>query len=298
MLASLFPVVLFIGLGFLAKKLKVFKEDDTRVLIDFVIYFSFPAIVFNNIYHLKINDSLFDMIGAGWAVLFLALFLSFVWSKVAGYDKNTTIVVMMMSVFGNTAFVGIPFIDSFYGEEGIRYAIAYDQFVSFILVSILAPLMISLVGEEFSIQSVARRIFLFPPFIALIVALLLKPVVLPAFLFKSFEMLGSAVVPLALFVAGFGLDFNELKNSIGKVIPVLSIKIIIVPLLFMAVLFSMGKLEALEWKVAVMQSAMPSMVYAAVLAIRGGLDKSIAISSVGLGVVIALLVLPVFYSIM
>lgn len=298
MLLSLFPVILFISLGFLAKKIRVFREEDTKILIDFVIYFSFPAIVFDNIYHLRINDALFDMIGAGWVVMFLAMGLAFLWSKLVGYDKNTMIVVVMMSVFGNTAFVGIPFIDSFYGEEGIRYAIAYDQFVSFILVSVLAPLMISLVGEGFSIKSVVKRIFLFPPFIALIVALLLKPVALPDFLFKAFGMLGSTVVPLALFVAGFGLDFHELKNSITKVIPILAIKIVIVPLLFMAVLFGFGKLSGLEWKVAVMQSAMPSMVYAAVLAIRGGLDKSIAISAVGLGIVVALVILPIFYSIM
>lgn len=295
MLNSLFPILLFISLGYFAKRAEIFKESDSKVLIDFIIYFSFPAIVFTNIYFLKLESSLFDMIAAGWLVFFVSLFLSFAFTRIMGYSRPLSVVIILMASFGNTAFVGIPFIDAFYGSEGIRFAIIYDQFVSFLAVSLFAPLLISLAGGEFSPKAIAKRIFLFPPFIALFVALVFKPFTLPEFIFTGLDILGSTVVPLALFAVGFGLSFEEIKNSFSKVIPILSIKIVIVPVLFMLSLKLLDITFTLEWKVAIMQSAMPSMVYAAVLAMRSGLDKSIATSSVGLGVVVALGVLPIYY---
>ncbi len=295
MLNSLFPILLFISLGYFAKRVGIFEERDSKILIDFIIYFSFPAIVFSNIYFLELDTSLFDMIAAGWIVLFAALLFSFLFTKMMGYDRRTSIVFILMASFGNTAFVGIPFVDAFYQSEGVRFAILYDQFVSFILVSLIAPLLVSLSGGEFSFRAILKRIFLFPPFIALLVAVILKPFSLPSFLFSGLDILGSTVVPLALFAVGFGLNFEEIKSSFSKVLPILSIKIIIIPILFIIGLKFLGISFTLEWKVAVMQSAMPPMVYAAVIAMRAGLDKGIAISSVGLGVVVALLVLPIYY---
>lgn len=295
MLDSLFPILLFISLGYFAKRAGVFKESDSKILIDFVIYFSFPAIVFSNIYFLEFDISLLDMIGAGWLVLFISFLISFIFTRMMGYSKEVSIVFILMASFGNTAFVGIPFVDAFYGSDGVRLAILYDQFVSFLAVSLLAPIIISLAGGGFSFRAISKRIFLFPPFVALLVAFAFKSFSLPEFIFTGLDILGSTVVPLALFAVGFGLSFREIKSSLSKVIPILSIKIIIVPLLFLFTLYLLDISFTLEWKVAIMQSAMPPMVYAAVLAMRAGLDKSIAISSVGLGVVVALVVLPIYY---
>jgi len=297
MLESIFPIFLYITLGYIAKIFRIFEERDSKAFIDFIVYFSFPAIVFKNIYFLEIDSSLYSLIAFGWAALFVSMLLSFAYSKVLRFDKKTTIVVILMASFGNTAFVGIPYNDIFFGSEGVAYAIIYDQFVSFLAVSIIAPLLISIAGGDFSIKSVTKKIFLFPPFLVLVIAIFCRDLPIPLFFFGGLDMLGATVVPLALFTVGFGLNFKEVRDSLGRVLPILSIKLLIVPLLLAWAIYLFGFYDELPYKVAIFQSAMPPMIYASVLAIRGGLDRAIALSAVGLGVILSVIVFPLLYEI-
>ena len=129
MLEAIFPIVLYIFLGYFAKIGRIFSEQDSKAFIDFIVYFSFPAIVFKNIYFLEINSSLVGLILLGWLGLFIAFGLSFAYSKMMKFDLKNTVLFIILASFGNTAFVGIPYTDAFFGEEGVRYAIVFDQFV-------------------------------------------------------------------------------------------------------------------------------------------------------------------------
>jgi len=116
----------------------------------------------------------------------------------------------MVSTFGNTAFLGYPYVQTLLGEKGLGFAIIFDNFASFLPVVTIGALIISF--EDKSSKIDFKKIITFPPFIALILALLLKNFyILDSFL-DIFDKIGATVTPLALFAVGANIDLSRLKS--------------------------------------------------------------------------------------
>ncbi|MDQ7055398.1 MAG: AEC family transporter [Persephonella sp.] len=133
MVENLFSVVLFFSFGYLFRKSGIFRENDADVLIKFIIYVSFPALVVYNIYHLQISSSVFWIVVSGWAVIIFSIILSFLAGRLLHLSRPALASFVMMSSFGNTSFLGFPFQLALLGEEGLRYAVIFDQLASFYL---------------------------------------------------------------------------------------------------------------------------------------------------------------------
>lgn len=293
MLENLFSVVFYFFLGYFSRKKKIFKEDASDILIKFIIYFSFPALVVYNVYHLKMNSSIFFIVITGWLVVIFSIFLSFFIGKLLKMSRKTHASFIMMSTFGNTSFLGFPFQLAFLGEEGLRYAVIFDQLASFLPVSILSSFILTYGQEKGNISIDWKKIVTFPPFITLVLSFLLKPFVkIPDFILSSLHTLGITVIPLALFSVGFNLRFSAVKERIRDVSIVLFIKMIFVPLLLIFILYSLGFEFSIPVKATILEISMPPMVLASIFVIGANLDKDLAVSSVGLGILASFITVP------
>ncbi len=293
MLENLFSVVFYFFLGYFSRKKKIFKEDASDILIKFIIYFSFPALVVYNVYHLKMNSSIFFIVITGWLVVIFSIFLSFFIGKLLKMSRKTHASFIMMSTFGNTSFLGFPFQLAFLGEEGLRYAVIFDQLASFLPVSILSSFILTYGQEKGNISIDWKKIVTFPPFITLVLSFLLKPFVkIPDFILSSLHTLGITVIPLALFSVGFNLRFSAVKERIRDVFIVLFIKMIFVPLLLIFILYSLGFEFSIPVKATILEISMPPMVLASIFVIGANLDKDLAVSSVGLGILASFITVP------
>ncbi|WP_297890180.1 AEC family transporter [Sulfurihydrogenibium sp.] len=296
MFNNLAIIFFFFSLGYIYKKLKIFPQSYSKSYVDFIMYVGFPALVINNIYHLKFTSDVFMTLLAGWIMLIINIFFSYhVATKILKLNKKSAISFAMVSTFANTGFLGYPYILSLYGQEGLRYAVIFDNVAMFLPIFIMAPILISYAKGEASFNFDIKKLFLFPPFLALLIGLMLKPFTLPDLIIKILDTLGSTVIPLILFSVGMNLKFSAIGKNLKVISFVLLIKHILLPLSFLTIILILGISLTLPWKVAVLQLAMPPMVLASIFVIEANLDKDIAVSSVALGIVLSFLTVPTIY---
>ncbi|NPA58172.1 MAG: AEC family transporter [Aquificae bacterium] len=296
MIENLFSVVLFFSLGYLARKKGIFDKEGADTLIRFIIYFAFPSLVVYNVYHLQIKPSFFFVILAGWLVVIFSILISFLAGKVLGLDRKSLASFVMMSSFGNTSFLGFPFQMALLGEEGLRYAVVFDQLASFLPVSLLSPFILAYGRGEGGFSIDLKKVITFPPFVAVVFAFVVKQFYVPDFVLEGLKTLGMTVIPLALFSVGINLQFSRVRERLRDISAVIFIKMIFVPLVFLGVLAVLGVEMDTAWRSALIEVAMPPMVLASIFVIGAGLDRELAVSSVGVGILVSFITVPfIFY---
>ncbi|WP_029523280.1 AEC family transporter [Persephonella sp. KM09-Lau-8] len=296
MIKALFPVLLYFSAGYLSRKFRLFDENASQILIKFIIYISFPALVIYNVYFLKFQWSFLWVLLSGWGVILFSILVSFFIGKALKLNKPTLASFIMMATFGNTSFLGFPYQMAFLGEEGLRYAVVFDQFSSFLPVSLISPFILTYGQDKGNFSVDIKRIITFPPFVAIIFAFFIKNFYIPDFVLDSLKMIGMTVIPLALFSVGINLKFSSVKERIRDISAVIFIKMIFVPVLFVLLLHIIGVEINIQWQSAVIEIAMPPMVLASIFVIGAGLDKDLAVSAVGVGILASFITVPfVFY---
>jgi malate permease and related proteins len=134
-----------------------------------------------------------------------------------------------------------------------------------------------------------RRVLSFPPFIALVLALLV-PVSWPEAL--DAMRIGDTLAPLAMFAVGIRLRLRppSERSALGFG---LAIKMLLFPLCTLGVVRVMGA-SGLPAQVAVLEAAMPPMLTAAALAQMAGLAPELCAALAGYGIVLAVVILPLW----
>lgn len=299
MFASLFSIISFILSGYIAKRLKIIEQKQALSLIDFVIYFAIPALIFEKIYHLEMSLTLLYLVFIGMigtAIGVAVVTLVGWWLK---FSRPTLVTMVMMASFGNTLFLGIPVLEGFLGEEALREGIFYDQFATAIPVALLGPFILALASKEkASVIQSASKIVRFPPVIALVAAFLLKSVPIPEFIFSTLKMFGSTVTPVALFAIGLQMVFSSIRTEWKPTLVVLSGKMILSPLCATLIILALGIPMDESAHIAILQSAMPPMVLASAMVMKAQLNTSLAVSTVAFGVGASLGIMPLLYSLL
>lgn len=104
-------------------------------------------------------------------------------SRLLKWDRATTGCFLLLIALGNTSFLGLPIVQAFFGDTGIPFALLYDQLGSFLALAIYGSFILAVYGRQGGKQnpaSIVKKIFMFPPFIALILAFLLRGITYPA----------------------------------------------------------------------------------------------------------------------
>src|SRR5574344_2097046 len=294
MLDPILPIAIYLILGYLYK---ILFQDNSKQLVDFVIYFSLPAIVFSKIYPLTLDSRVVGLIFMFIGVILFNLLLSFLIGKLLKLEKIYLATFMIMATFGNTSFIGFSYIDAFYGQDFIVYGLIYDIFGSFLLLVSVGMFIITWgSGRKNSIFNISKSIFLFPPMIIFFVTLIAKNFEFPNFLIHTTDNLGSTLVPIAMIAIGMKLQLKNIFSKLHIVTIAVILKMIFVPIVVLFLFNYFYNLNETWIKVTIIEVAMPPMTMAAVLAIKGGLDEKIAINSLVLGVIVSLFTITMFVS--
>ncbi len=287
MLEPIYPIALYLFLGYL---FKIIHQDNSKALIDFVIYFSLPALVFSKIYPLELNERILYLILMFNGFIFINLILSYFIGKLLRFDKKILATFMIMASFGNTSFIGLSYIDTFYGQDYIYYGIIYDLFASFLLLISIGMIIITWgSGNKNSIKNSLKTIFLFPPTVMFFLTILAKNFEVSQFLLTSSKTLGSTLVPIAMIAIGMKLELKNIFSKLHIVSLIILIKMLLVPMIVILIFQIFYGLDETWIKVTIIEVAMPPMTMAAVLAIKGGLEEKLAINSLVIGVLCSLI---------
>lgn len=294
MLDPVLPIAIYLLFGYL---FKIIFQDNSKQLVDFIIYFSLPAIVFSKIYPLELDTKILWLILMFMAIIFFNLFLSYCVGKMMRLNRVTLATFMIMATFGNTSFIGFSYIDAFYGQDYIVYGVIYDIFGSFLLLVSIGMIIITWgSGRKNSILNISKSIFLFPPMIIFFITIFAKNFEVPKFIIYTSQNLGSTLVPIAMIAIGMKLELKHIFSRLHIVTVAVVLKMLIVPIIILFIFKYFYGVDETWVKVTLIEVAMPPMTMAAVLAIKGGLDEKIAINSLVLGVIVSLFTITLFTS--
>lgn len=262
----------------------------------FIIHVSLPALTLLQIHNVKADPALFYVVLMPW-LLFAGSAILFWWiSRRLSLSRPTIGALTVVGGLGNTSFIGLPMIESFYGPSGMPTGIIIDQLGTYLVLSTLGFFLICFYSESVtSGREVLRRIVTFPPLIALVVGVALIPVEYPAWAEAILKPLGQTLAPLALVSVGLQLRLGELRGNRSTLAMGLGYKLVAAPLMVMLVYAGIVDMKAPSMQVMLFESGMAPQIGASIVAIQYGLNAQLISLMVGVGTLVSFVTLPIWW---
>ncbi|RUO30675.1 hypothetical protein CWE12_05370 [Aliidiomarina sedimenti] len=299
-----FAIVLsFLLVGVILQRVPALPISTARWLTRYVLNVAVPAMVLLHLAQLTVDATIWVPVLTPWAMLIGSMLMVFLLTKWFGWSRQVMGALLIVVPLGNTSFLGFPIISSFYGNEGLAYAVLYDQFGSFIGLAVIATTLAAIFGRPLngagmtpSARGIALKILSFPPFIALVLALLVlaSEVTYPVWFASALAILGMTLVPAVMVAVGLQLRLRVPREDVGPFVASLLLKLVILPALAFLTMWGLG-LDGLAVKVSLLEAAMPPMITAGAIAIAAGLRTTLVAAIIGYGVLLSVLTLPVWY---
>lgn len=286
-------VVGLLAIGWVLARVGAVPERTDVALDRVVLSVSLPALILARLPELDLTAAVAVPVVVAWTQLVVLVVVLLAVSRAAGWSTTTRGTLLICVPLGNTSFLGVPAVEALLGAEHVPFAIVYDQLGSFLALATWGSFVAARygAGDAPSVASVVRRVLTFPPFVALVVAFVVRSTGLPATVEELAEVLAATLVPLAMLAIGLRLRLPE-RASLGPLLGGLGLRMVAVPAVVLAVAVLVGA-DGLAWETTVLESGMPPMVTAGVVATAAGLDERLATALVGGGILVALVSLPV-----
>jgi len=264
-----------------------------------------------------------------WVLFPAMLFKTIALSDFTGLDVNTSMVVLMIGLFGvmavmwiagslsglnnadlssvlqgafrHNGFMALSIIAGLYGQAGLELG-------TLCLAALVAPsnvmsvvIMVFLNKRDGKVniqKLLAKEIMRNPLILAILAGLLAKnsPVMLPDILFETTSMLGQAALPILLMAVGAGIRFHKrLKSSYIALMLALLAKAIIFPALMLMVALGLG-MTGLPLTIFVIFGVMPTAVSSYALAKELGGNAELMAEIISMQTIMSLPVLLIWLS--
>jgi malate permease and related proteins len=286
----------FVLLGMLFQRLKSFPKDTAQVLNMFALYVSLPALVLLKAPQIVFSSSALIPLAVPWGMLLLSVPLLLLGAGLWRWPRHLVGVLLLVVPLGNTSFLGIPIVQAFFGAAGLPPLIVYDQLGTMLIFATYGSFILALYGRDgkFNLPSVARKMLLFPPTIALVTGIALRPWPYPEKVVQSLHNVSLTLVPLVMTAIGFQMRLRLQPKVFAPLSWGLAVKLVIAPLVAFAACRLAGQ-SGLAVEVSVIEAGMPPMVTAAALAVVAGMDAELSVALVGVGIVLSFGTLPLLY---
>ncbi|HJU19037.1 MAG TPA: AEC family transporter [Stellaceae bacterium] len=273
-------------------------DNAHQTINAFVINVSLPALALLQIPLLQFNRQLLVPVSMPW-LMFTAVAAS-IWliGSRLRLTPATTGALVLTAGLGNTSFVGVPMIESFYGRPYMAVGLLIDQLGTYLVLSTLGITIACLCSRgTASIKEVAWRVASFPPLIALAVALAVAAARLPypPLVGDILQRLAVTLAPLALVSVGLQLRFGALRGKLCQLGLGLGIKLVAAPLLLAIVYLGWVGASGPMTRVTLFEAAMGPQIGGAIIATQYGLDPPLVTLMVGIGTLAAFLSLPAWW---
>jgi len=266
-------------LGFILGKAKFLTVEANKIFTKIILFVALPAFIIDSVMNtdleLTLGTTLYAML-----ISFVPFAISFLVSypiiRTLG-DKDNRGLYIFMTMFGNTAFMGIPIIIAVFGPSAVFYAslvnIAFN-----VLVFSVGIMIISRKGTKFN-----PKILLNPNLLItlILIPLALSDITFPFQVSEPIRITGAMTTPGAMLIIGSTLSFIPAKSIFmhWRIFPMTLLKLIIIPAVTWLILRQFIGDELLLG-VLVVLSAMPTAVSASMLAIEYGGDEQVASAGV------------------
>jgi predicted permease len=285
---NLILLILCFIAGMLLRRFKRMPDNAHATLNSFIIHVSLPALTLLYIHGLHLSADVFLVAAMAWLVFGLSAGFFWLTGRWLRLPRATTGALILVGGLGNTSFFGVPMVEAFYGQAGIPTAIIVDQIGSFFALSVLGITVAGIYSSgRPTVTEIVKRIALFPPFMALAIALLLIPIEYAGWFTAVLKRLSDTLAPLALLSVGMQLRLGHIAEHKRNLALGLVFKLLLAPLaiylLYVQVLGAHG--QAIQ--VTLFEAAMPPMIAAAIVASQHDLDPPLVNLMVAVGIILS-----------
>lgn len=283
MISKIASFLILIMVGYILKSIKFLNEDDGEVLKKILFNISLPSLVLYSILTSKFSGNymiIFILVPSSMIIQFILLFI---FGKLYIKNKKDFANLILSGVMGNTAFLGYPLVEIFFGINNLPYGILYDQAHFYTFLLIIYPLISYISGNN--IKSI-KSSFISPPIFAFLTGLILRNFYIPTLVIDLLNIFKASVTPLVMLYIGINLEFSFSINDLTYLLPVTIFKLIIFPFLFYFI-SSFFVIQKNILNVLLLQSMMPTMMATIIFGAQIGLNKKTLAKAVGLTTIIS-----------
>jgi predicted permease len=296
---NLLLLILCFVAGVLLRHFRRMPDNAPVTLNSFIIHISLPALTLFYIHQLKFSG---DMLLTGlmpWLVFALSAGFFVLIGRWLKLPRATVGALILVGGLGNTSFFGLPMVEAFYGQSGLSTAIIADQLGSFFALSVLGITVAGIYSSgRPTVPQIFKRIVLFPPFISLIIALLLIPIEYAGWFTVLLKRLGDTLAPLALLSVGLQLRMGHIAEHRRNLALGLGFKLVLAPLAILLLYVPLLGAHGQAMQVTLFEAAMPPMITAAIVATEHDLDPPLANLMVAIGLILAFFTLTAWWWVM
>ena len=288
-------ILAMLALGYAFQRLRVLPDNAAQTLNLVVLYVCLPAAVLRYAPRLHLEPALIGIAVVPWVLLLATVLAVTLLARVLRFRDDERAVLLLTVALGNTSFLGYPLTRALIGEHALPYAVIYDQFGAFLILSTFGLWVLARYGGDRkpTAREMLARVVRFPPIWALVIGFTIMPAEPPAWVAGGLQRLSDALLPLAMLTIGLSVKLALPRDELKPLAAGLLLKLALLPALALPLVRLLG-LHGEMARTTVLESAMPSMVTAGALAISHGLAPRLAAAMVGYGLLLSLLTLPLW----
>ncbi len=292
---ALIFVLLMLALGKGCAQLRLFPDNAAEVLNAVALYLCLPAAILRFAPKLSLTPEVFGLVLVPWLVLAASIAAVALLARWLTLREDERAVLLLCVPLGNTSFLGYPLTQALLGDAALPYAVIYDQFGSFLILSTWGLWVLARYGGDArpTPAVIGGKLIRFPPFLALVFALIAMPATPPPLLDTVLQRLSDALLPIVALAVGLTLKLRLPRDELLPLAAGLALKLLVLPLLALGLVSALVLTDPMA-DTAVLETAMPPMITAGALAISHRLAPGLAAALVGYGTVLALLTLPLW----
>lgn len=143
LMSQMEQMVIYVLLGVLLVRTKVWNHDKLGVLAAFVLKLALPMMIFINIVNGVTREILMESLPVVYSTVIFYVLIFIValgTEKLLGLQGDRAKVYRAMCMFGNVGFMGIPIVTSIFPENGMVYISIYMMIDALVLWTVGAQL--------------------------------------------------------------------------------------------------------------------------------------------------------------
>lgn len=274
-------LLLVLSAGWLFRKYGIVQEGAEKAFNQYLYYLALPALIL-----VKIADT--PLSGLGWSFLAantlpLAAVMGVVWAlwKAGAIDWRFARLLLIVSVLGNTVYLGFPVAVMRLGEEAIGYA-ALITSIQNIFIFTFGFVLMTLICDggcppSRFLRHIGRNVVLWASVAGLLLAAFSLP--LPALLHRVLSDIGRTTLPLSLFTIGVSLYGKKIAHNLPRIALLSGLKLLLLPLFYLLTARAMG-FTGFVSKITFLEMAMPVGVLNYIIAKEFDFDSDLVSQSI------------------
>lgn len=237
-------LLLFIIVGFVARKIKVMADGFDKMLTKFVMAIPLPCMIINsfNIQY-SVENLLHTPVLVGLSVgSMLVIFLLVTFATAKMKDREMRKTVRFALLFTNFTFMGLPVVSEIYGQEGVFNYVIFTLPIRIMFYG-GASVLLGKGGEKLEVKETLKKFFC-EPVVAVFIGFFLyvTQIHLPVVIQSTITSLGNMASPLGLVLCGTIIADADWKGifKYPVTIVVAVCRLLIVPAVVVALFWCIG----------------------------------------------------------